>query len=434
MTGSMMSLKAGPDGQEKVSLFLDPFPEMRVLFAIAHARLSSSEIGYLTTLLQQDLNWRFLLDAAVRHGLWPLLNRHLQQIPKNFVRIDVREALKEAAIDREAAMLKRVKDLHWLLDGFHEAGLDTIHYKGPVLAERLYGHYALRLYGDLDFLVLPEEVGKAYEHLIAKGFRPVTPIPPGWESWYEETHHEHEFSHPTKNLFVELHTWQSFLGIPMDIRPFWNHCETVNLEGRAVRSLGMEELLFLLSLHGTKHQWVRLSWLADVTEIIRSTSELDWVRVWALAEESRTERFLSIGLWLAHHLLNAALPSEMLERLQADRQAVRLAREIGKRLYSGASLELTKEQKLRFFCRAMPTFQDRLQFLWSFAVEPRRVDWDFFLLPPSLKGLYVIIRPVSPDRCGTEKDVFSKKITLKKSKPKYFPKWEYGSSSSPCGA
>ena len=84
----------------------------------------------------------------------------------------------------------------------------------------------------------------------------------------------------------------------MTIRPFWNRCETVNLEGRAVRSLDMEELLFLLSLHGTKHQWVRLSWLVDITEIIRSTPELDWVRVWTLAEESRTERFLIIGLWL----------------------------------------------------------------------------------------------------------------------------------------
>ena len=74
--------------------------------------------------------------------------------------MDVREALREAAVDYEAAMLKRVQDLHRLLEGFHEAGLDIIHYKGPVLAERLYGHYALRLYGDLDFLIQPEEVGE----------------------------------------------------------------------------------------------------------------------------------------------------------------------------------------------------------------------------------------------------------------------------------
>ena len=76
---------AGSAGEVKVSLSLDPSPEMRVLFAIAHARISASDIENLTTLLQQDLNWKSLLDAAVKHGLWPLLNRHLQQLPDESV-------------------------------------------------------------------------------------------------------------------------------------------------------------------------------------------------------------------------------------------------------------------------------------------------------------------------------------------------------------
>ena len=416
MTGVMTSLMAGSGGEDNVSLFLDTPPEIRVIFCIAHARLSASDIEYLTTLLQNDLNWTFLLDAVVKHGLWPLLNRHLQRIPTDIVRRDVREALREAAVDYEASILTRVRDLHRLLDGFHEAGLDPIPYKGPVLAERLYGHYALRLYGDLDFLVQPEEVGKAYTHLVARGFRPETPIPLGWESWYEKTRHEHSFSRPESDLFVELHwgAWQRFLGMPVDVRSFWKRCETVNLEGRAVQSLGMEELLFLLSLHGTKHQWNRLSWLADLTEIIRATPELDWVRVWSLAEESRTERFLSIGLWLAHHLLNAALPSEILERLRADRQAVLLAGQIGRSLCRGVIHESTEMERLRFVCRALPRLQDRLRFLWGVAVEPCRDDWRLFLLPPSLKGLYTIIRPSRLIGLVVKGILFRKKATRKK--------------------
>ena len=119
-----------------------------------------------------------------------------------------------------------------------------------------------------------------------------------------------------------------------------------------------------------------------------------------------------------HHLLNAALPSEIMERIQVDRQAVRLAGEIGKRLCSGASPELTKEQKLRFFYRALPTLQDRLQFLWSFAVEPRRVDWEFFLLPPSLKGLYAIIRPCRMIGLALKRVTIIKKAS-EKNEPEY---------------
>ena len=391
----MTSLMAGSAGEGNISVSLDTPVEMRVIFCIAHSRLSASEIEYLTTLLESDLNWTFLLDAVVRHGLWPLLNRHLQQIPTDMVRMDVREALKEAAVDYEVAMLKRVRDLHRLLDGFHEAGLDPIPYKGPVLAERLYGHYAMRLYSDLDFLIQPGELEKAYTHLAARGYRPGTLIPPGWESWYKKTSHHHSFLRPESDLYVELHcgALQRYLGMPVDVRSFWKNRETVNLEGRAVQSLGMENLLFLLSLHGTKHLWERLSWLADVTEIIRATPELDWVRVWSLAEESRAERFLNIGLWLAQHLLNAALPSEVQQRVQQDRHAVRLAGEIGRSFCSGVIHESTRMERLRFVCRALPRLQDRLRFLWGVAVEPCRDDWQLFLLPPSLKGLYAIIRP-----------------------------------------
>ena len=330
--------------------------------------------------------------------------------------MDVREALKEAAIDYEAAMLRRVRDLHRLLDGFHEAGLDPISYKGPVLAERLYGHYALRVYGDLDFLVQPEEVGRAYTHLAVRGFRPVTFIPSGWESWYEKARHEHSFSHPESDLCVELHwgAWQRFLGMPVDVRSFWKNRETVNLEGRAVQSLGMEELLFLLSLHGTKHQWNRLSWLADLTEIIRAIPELDWMHVWSLAEESRAERFLSIGLWLAHHLLNAALPPEVRQRVESDRHAVRLAGEIASSLCRGVIHKSTEMKRLRFVCRALPRLQDRLRFLWGVAVEPCRDDWQLFLLPPSLKGLYAIIRPSRLIALFLKGILFRKRATGKK--------------------
>lgn len=65
---------------------------------------------------------------------------------------------------------------------------------------------------------------------------------------------------------MELHwgPWPRFVAMPVDIHLFWERRETVLLEGKPVPSLKMEELLFLLSLHGTKHQWVRLAWLAAV--------------------------------------------------------------------------------------------------------------------------------------------------------------------------
>ena len=200
-------------------------PEMRFLYGIARTKLPVPVIDNLNELLRKGLDWRFLTEITSEHGLWPLLNEHLDHLQKNLIPSDVLKFLREAADDWSALARIRVGDLHRLLEAFQRAGLDLIPYKGPVLGEKLYGNYAQRIFSDLDFLVQPQEVQPACSCLTAQGFRHETAVPPGWEDWFEANRHEHAFSHPTSGLYVELHwrPWQSFFGMPVDVRPFCRH-------------------------------------------------------------------------------------------------------------------------------------------------------------------------------------------------------------------
>ena len=370
-------------------------PEMRFLYGIARNKLPAPVIDNLNELLRQGLDWRFLTEIASEHGLWPLLNQHLDHLQKNLIPSDVLKFLRETADDWLALARIRVGDLHRLLEAFQRAGLDLIPYKGPVLGEKLYGNYAQRIFSDLDFLVQPQEVQPACSCLTAQGFRHETAVPPGWEDWFEANRHEHAFSHPTSGLYVELHwrPWQSFFGMPVDVRPFWRHRENICLEGKEISTLRTEALLFILCLHGTKHQWNRLAWLVDVSEILHDAPSLEWSRIWPLAEESHSEGFLSIGLLLARQLLSAPLPQDTIRRIHADRRGVRMAWEIGCRLISGVRHTVTEREYLYFLFRALSSWRDRLRFLWGVATEPCRDDWNFCLLPPRLNGLYAMLRP-----------------------------------------
>ena len=370
-------------------------PELRILFCIARARLTPTDIATLTGLLQAELDWNYLLQAAARHGVWPLMHQHLERLPADSIPVTVRETLREAVRGHVIHAQKHVRVLHQIMEACCAVGLHPIPYKGPVLGAQLFGDFAMRQFSDLDLLVRREEARPVGACLRDMGFEPFLAAPPGWAEWYERTRHEYSFHHPTLDCHVELHwgAWPRFVAMPVDIHPFWEHHETVLLDGQPVPSLPLEELLFLLSLHGTKHQWVRLAWLADIAEIIRSTPALDWTHVQRLAALSRSTRFLHLGLWLAQHLLGAPVPAAVATQLTADQQVDPLARAMAANLCGGSLYMPGETDHLRFLFRALPRLRDRLRLLWGVAVEPCRDDWDCCPLPSSCVSLYAVVRP-----------------------------------------
>ena len=84
----------------------------------------------------------------------------------------------------------------------------------------------------------------------------------------------------------------------------------MTVSGTDVSSLAMENLLWLLCVHATKHKWARLSWICDVAELLRSQPQLNWEKVIALGaelavarprrilESSTTSSCSSVAVWM----------------------------------------------------------------------------------------------------------------------------------------
>src|SRR6202040_305868 len=102
----------------------------------------------------------------------------------------------------------------------------------------------------------------------------------------------------------------------------------VAIDGREVPALSLEDELILICVHGAKHFWERLVWIADVAALISAKQPPDWSRAMLAAREVGAERILLLGLRLASDVLGAQLPAQLEPSVQSDRTVAKLATQI----------------------------------------------------------------------------------------------------------
>ena len=115
----------------------------------------------------------------------------------------------------------------------------------------------------------------------------------------------------------------------LDRPEIWNHLIPVSIDGQMVRGLVPEDLLIILCVHGYKHAWERLKWVADVAEVLRA-QELNWKRVFSTATKWKGRRMVLLGLALANRFMEVPLPINILNMIAADHDVTMLARRMPK--------------------------------------------------------------------------------------------------------
>jgi hypothetical protein len=285
------------------------------------------DAGRLEELLRQELDWAALFTMAEEHGVIGLLAMRLRDLQKTLVPADIRQRLQERHRAQLLFTLGMTAELFRLLGRLTAAGIATLVVKGPVLSVQAYGDAGLRQYVDLDLLVWHKEVRRATEILIAAGYEPDVPLSaiaagkiPG----------EYLFTRRGTKLLVELHTEHTFRYFPrpLPLEEFFERQIRVAVDAHEVPALSAEDELVLICIHGAKHFWERLMWIADVAAMVTRQRNLDWRRAMAAARETGAERMLHVGLTLAADILHARLPEEVAAAVRGDAGAARLVEKI----------------------------------------------------------------------------------------------------------
>ena len=156
-------------------------------------------------------------------------------------------------------------------------GLEALPYKGPALAETLYGNVALRQFSDLDFLVRTPDLPAVRSALSEMGYQAGLQLSPAAERAYVKSGYEYTFDSPQGRNLVEI-KWQvlpRFYSISFEVADSFERAVTRNVAGQRLRTLCDQDLMLVLCVHAAKHSWMQLSWLCDIAQLARSRV-IDW--------------------------------------------------------------------------------------------------------------------------------------------------------------
>jgi hypothetical protein len=272
-------------------------------------------------------------------------------------------------------------------------GIDTIAFKGPALSVALYDDPAIRQSNDIDVLVKRREALAARRLLQAAGHR----FGFGFSEGQEERFLRYSSAYVLLDevgVAVDL-AWAlapRHLALDLDADSFFPESRSLELGGVHVAVLAPHDLFLALAVHGGKHLWERLGWVADIAQLLATAPDLDVTRAIARARSIGAERLVLVAPALARLLLDAELPHALSAAIQRDPTAASIAERLAARLVPLGTIHHDRMlDPLTFKLRERP--RDRARIVARLAVTPTVEDWQWVRLPDALAFAYPAVRP-----------------------------------------
>jgi hypothetical protein len=326
-------------------------------------------------ILFDTVDWERLVVLAEEHRMGSHLTACLGKLPIDLVPLQVKETLLSRQRSRIFLTLQLTAELFRALDRFNLEGIGVLVVKGPALAMQAYGDPAMRTYGDLDLLVRQRDIRRATELMIAAGYEPSVSLRaidagkiPG----------QYLFFKPDSKLIVEVHNDRTlrYFPHPLPLEEFFARQVCVKLDAREAPALAVEDELVLICIHGAKHFWELLMWIADVAGLVTRQSGIDWQRVANSAQAVGAERMLHTGLRLAADLLKAQLPDKIQTAVQRDVTATWLAQRVCKWLPAAGYAPPALFERAAFRLRMRGGFLSSFAYLCKLTFSPTEEDWE----------------------------------------------------------
>lgn len=339
-------------------------------------------------LLSGQLDWAYLVPRLFRNGLVPLFLHHAPEpcLLPDAIFQELRSEVIMGSLERLTLLTELTQVTHLL----RSHGIPILAYKGPALAQVAYGSIKLRSFDDLDLLVAPQHRHQAIALLEVNGYkRKLSPrlpqaspmLPPRLQrklEAMEASKFEMTLLPLRATGVIDLH-WainapDEFL--PLDLEGIWaRRVPVAGLSG--IEAPCREDLILCLCVHGVKHLWHRMEWIASVWSLLQSGGgkPLDWSIIEQATATLENQRILHLGLRLALDLglagaspeqrtgVESLIPAHVLRAISADIVVSRLSRQVWRICFQGSQSDLSLSHSLIFTMRAREGWRVRLAYL-----------------------------------------------------------------------
>lgn len=368
--------------------------EFDLLCACAGVEISPQRAARIASANAAEFDWDEFLRLAEHHGVLTLVSRTLHQqgvqLPQSSA-----ASLEKANAENVQRNLWFASELARILQHFKKSNLRALPYKGPLLAESAYGDLTLRTFTDLDFLISPADFAAARQALAELEYRPSEPWSPPVERFWLKNGYERAFDGTAGKYLVELQ-WALLPHVfAVDLRNddvlARSTPSRCNARDEGIPALSPEDSLLALCLHAAKHLWMRLIWLCDIAETMRSEAIDDSLLV-RRASELGVRRMLGVSFWLTENLLDADLPAAAREIVAGDRQVPILGNLFAERLARTALYDFESPEYFLLIRKLRERPADRWRYLWRLLWTPGVGDLAAVRLPEPLFPAYRLVR------------------------------------------
>jgi Uncharacterised nucleotidyltransferase len=388
----------------------DVSPHNEILLLCARTRVDSSAENRIRTLIANEQDFAGIIAAAADHCIAPLICHHLVSAASQELPPVWHEQLREEFFLNSRRNLFLAGSMFQILDAFKQSGILVVPHKGPSLAALAYGDIALRQFADLDFLLLQPQIPSAHEILLGLGYHPEIQWKSGPDSHRIPGHYA--YTKPLGGMgrgrrpggqstrdsegtvTIELHTpaTMRYFPRPLPLDELLPRPEKIEIAGQCVEVLAREDALPLLCVHGGKHLWDQLSYIADVSELVQAPADFDWERALSLSGRLGADRMTLLGLAVARRFLDTPLPQEVVDRISQDTSISQLVDEIAMRLFQEKRVRPNAVRRFWARVRMGGGAWGGLRYGLRILAMPTEEDWAQRSLPRGLEPLYGVLR------------------------------------------
>ena len=387
-------------------------PHDEILLLCARRQVDSSIEHRIRTLIASERDFAGIVAAAADHCIAPLVCHHLVAAASQGLPPVWREQLREEFFLNSRRNLFLAGSMFQVLDAFKQNGIRAVPHKGLALAASAYGDITLRQFADLDFLLPQPQIPGAHEILLGLGYhseiqwksgpdprripghyaytKALVGLSGGQTSGVQPTHGSESA------ITIELHTpvTMRYFPHPLPLDELLLRLEAIEIAGQSIDILAREDALPLLCVHGAKHMWDQLSYIADVSELVQASAGFDWERAIALSGRLGAERMTLLGLAVARRLLDTPLPQDVVDRIARDNSTSQFVDEIAGRLFQEKRVRPNAVSRFWARVRMGGGAWGGLRYGLRILAVPTEEDWARRRLPPGLEPLYSVLRPL----------------------------------------
>jgi hypothetical protein len=256
------------------------------------------------------IDWPGFLSLARGHAIRPLIHKSLKENSLGLaVPAPLISSLTNFAVRNDLRNTIAGMELVRLIRSLECRGIPAVTFKGPMLAQQIFGNVSLREFLDIDILVPLQDFPAAEKILRAEGYESLRPAAqhPGYLNELGQT----TFRRPGESFCVDLHWKLASFGValPFTERELWSGVQKLPLVGLEAPTLAWDHLALFLAFHGAKERWRSLKWACDFAQLVRCRPELDWTDLLRRSARNQCSRDLLVAAQLIDALGFAAPPA-----------------------------------------------------------------------------------------------------------------------------